>query len=91
MDCKLLILLVAVLHGPYNSAAFTTRLDYSQCCLEEANPTEAIQQVRPLPNVGLELGFVEEPPKKKNRDKRFPIHLDPLYQYRFLARSGRKS
>lgn len=22
---------------------------------------------------------------------RFPIHLDPLYQYRYLARSGRKS
>ena len=25
------------------------------------------------------------------RTKRFPIHLDPLYQYRYLARSGRKS
>lgn len=24
------------------------------------------------------------------RAKRFPIHLDPLYQYRYLARSGRK-
>lgn len=26
-----------------------------------------------------------------HRSKRFPIHLDPLYQYRYLARSGRKS
>lgn len=25
-----------------------------------------------------------------HRVKRFPIHLDPLYQYRYLARSGRK-
>lgn len=24
------------------------------------------------------------------RAKRFPMHLDPLYQYRFLSRSGRK-
>lgn len=30
-------------------------------------------------------------PTGLRRTKRFPIHLDPLYQYRYLARSGRKS
>ena len=25
-----------------------------------------------------------------NKKKRYPMHLDPLYQYRLLARSGRK-
>lgn len=56
-------------------------LDDEACCNNVLNQEEAKQPSKDTrPEVGLNL----------KRTKRFPIHLDPLYQYRYLARSGRK-
>lgn len=52
------------------------------CCTNVLTREELKQPSKDTrPEVGLNL----------QRTKRFPIHLDPLYQYRYLARSGRKS
>lgn len=51
------------------------------CCNNVPTRNEAKQ---PTKDTRREIGM------NLQRTKRFPIHLDPLYQYRYLARSGRK-
>lgn len=53
------------------------------CCGNENLPKTKDKIKRSRTKVPTNIGL--------RRAKRFPIHLDPLYQYRYLARSGRKS
>ena len=54
----------------------------TSCCSNEDLPKPTEKVKRPRTKVPTSIGL--------RRTKRFPIHLDPLYQYRYLARSGRK-
>ena len=57
-----------------------TLYEGTSCCNNDISETKDKDQSQTKPRV---LPIVR-------RNKRFPIHLDPLYQYRYLARSGRE-